>query len=57
MTFTDATVPTSAAGQGAQYIIQGQRGTLLGEPSDAVVVQFGVDGGGGFANAMLKMAA
>ena len=61
MTFTDATVPTSAAGAGAQYIIQGQRGTLTGEPSDAVTVQFGVDGGGGEALSDgaggLKMAA
>jgi hypothetical protein len=48
MSFTDATVPTSAAGAGAQYIIQGQRGTLAGIASDAVVVQFGVDGGPGF---------
>jgi len=54
--FTDATVPTSAAGQGAQYIVQGFRGTRIGEPSDAVVVQFGTDSGGGLA-ASLKMAA
>ncbi len=46
MSFTDATVPTSAAGAGAQYIIQGQRGTMLGTPSDALVVQFGIDGPG-----------
>ena len=46
-TFTDATIPTSAAGSGAQYIVQGFRGTRVGEASDAVTVQFGVDGGGG----------
>lgn len=62
MSFTDATIPTSAAGSGAQYIMQGQRGTLTGDPSDAVIVQFGVDGGGGMVisnatNATLKMAA
>jgi hypothetical protein len=65
MTFTDATVPTSAAGAGAQYIIQGQRGTLVGLASDAVVVQFGVEDGPGFsvtgatanANGGLKVAA
>ena len=45
-TFTDISVPTSAAGVGVQYIIQGRRGNLYGEPSDAVTVQFGVDGGG-----------
>lgn len=48
--FTDATVPTTAAGSGAQYIIRGMRGTTLGNPSSAVIVQFGVDGGGGGAN-------
>lgn len=46
MSFTDTTVPTSAAGAGAQYIIQGQRGTMLGAPSDAVTVQFGTDSAG-----------
>lgn len=45
-TFTDTTVPASAAAAGAQYIIQGFRGTRAGEASDAVVVQFGVDGVG-----------
>jgi len=62
MTFTDGTVPTSAAANGAQYIIQGQRGTQVGESCDAITVQFGVDGGGGFAvtgatGVNLKMAA
>jgi hypothetical protein len=58
-TFTDATVPASAASQGAQYIVQGFRGTRVGDPSDAVTVQFGVDSGGGvgFTSAQLKMAA
>lgn len=56
--FTDATVPASAASQGAQYVIQGFRGTRAGDASEAVTVQFGVDGGGGaFTSAELKMAA
>jgi hypothetical protein len=46
MKFTDNSVPASAAAQGAQYIIQGQRGTKLGQASDAITVQFGVDGNG-----------
>jgi hypothetical protein len=62
MNFTDSSIPTSAAANGAQYVIQGQRGTQVGEPCDAITVQFGVDGGGGFsavgAKATdLKMAA
>ena len=58
MSFTDNTIPTSAAGQGAQYIITGQRGILHGEPSDAIVVQFGLDGNGAIVSgAELKMAA
>jgi hypothetical protein len=58
MTFTDATIPTSAAASGAQYIITGQRGTLLGTPSDAIVVQFGVDGfGATVSGGTLSMAA
>lgn len=60
MNFTDSTIPTSAAGSGAQYIISGQRGTKIGESSDAITVQFGVDGVGfniaGDGGA-LKMAA
>lgn len=55
--FTDNTVPSSAAGQGAQYIVQGFRGTRAGDASDAVIVQFGTDTGGGLASASLKMAA
>lgn len=47
--FTDNTVPTTAAGTGAQYIIQGMRGTTVGIASSAVVVQFGVDGGANFS--------
>jgi hypothetical protein len=53
MTFTDITIPTSAAGQGAQYIIQGFRGTRGGPPSDAVVVQFGVGEGGAVTSVRL----
>ena len=44
--FTDSTVPASAASAGAQYIVQGFRGTRAGEPSDAITVQFGADGAG-----------
>lgn len=47
--FVDTTIPTSAASQGAQYIVQGFRGTRVGDASDAVVVQFGVEGGGGLS--------
>lgn len=54
--FTDATIPTSAAGSGAQYIVQGFRGTRVGEASDAITVQFGVDGGGGLGGMMLNAA-
>lgn len=55
--FTDASIPVSAAAQGAQYIVQGFRGTRGGPTSDAVVVQFGVDGVGAFNSASLKIAA
>lgn len=41
--FTDTTIPTSAAMNGAQYIIQGQRGDRMGDASDAITVQFGFD--------------
>lgn len=44
VSFTDSTVPASAAAAGVQYIIQGFRGTRAGETSDAVIVQFGIDG-------------
>lgn len=56
--FTDATVPASAASVGAQYIVQGFRGTRMGQASDAVTVQFGVDDKGGLTTsaATLKMA-
>jgi hypothetical protein len=60
MSFTDATIPTSAAGAGGQYIITGQRGVTLGPPSTAITVQFGVDGSGfavSGATGILKMAA
>ena len=46
MSFTDSSIPTSAAQTGAQYIVQGRRGTLMGQMSDAITVQFGVDGDG-----------
>lgn len=57
--FTDASIPVAAAAQGAQYIVQGFRGTRGGPTSDAIVVQFGVDGVGAFTvgGASLKIAA
>lgn len=42
--FTDATIPASAASAGVHYIVQGFRGTRAGTASDALVVQFGADG-------------
>lgn len=62
MTFTDETVPASAASAGVQYIVTGRRGSLTGVPSDAVTVQFGVDGSGfavtgGQAGGNFKIAA
>jgi hypothetical protein len=61
ITFTDFTVPTSAAANGVQYIMQGRRGVNVGEASDAITVQFGVDGGGATivtaTGADLRMAA
>lgn len=42
--FTDATIPASAAAAGVHYIVQGFRGTRSGTASDALVVQFGADG-------------
>lgn len=47
MSFTDATVPSSAAGAGVLYIVQGQRGTTLGLASDILGVKFGLNGGTG----------
>jgi hypothetical protein len=58
MSFTDGNIPTSAAASGAQYIIQGQRGTQVGIASEAITVQFGVDGGGmSVTGARMKIAA
>lgn len=61
MSFVDFTVPVSAAGAGVQYIMQGRRGINVGEASDAITVQFGVDGDGltvSGANAQaIRMAA
>lgn len=42
--FTDATIPASAASAGVHYIVQGFRGTRAGTAGDALVVQFGADG-------------
>lgn len=57
MSFVDFTIPSSAASQGVQYIIQGQRGTLQGEPSEAFTVQFGVDGTGAVVTGATLMKA
>ncbi len=38
---------SSAAGLGASYIVQGQRGSTLGLASDILTVEFGMDSGGG----------
>lgn len=54
--FTDSTIPATAAAAGAQYIVQGFRGTRAGESSDAVIVQFGL-GEGGQMVAGIRMAA
>lgn len=45
-TFTDDTVPSSAATQGVVYVVQAQRGDLYGEPSLPLTVTFGQGGGG-----------
>ncbi len=57
--FTDATIPASAASAGAQYIVQGFRGTRAGTPSDAIIVQFGNDGASftSTSSAGIKLAA
>ena len=55
--FTDASVPASAAAEGVKYIVQGFKGSREGLPSDAVTVQFGIGSGGGFTSAQIKMAA
>lgn len=58
MNFIDFTIPASAAAQGVQYIIQGRRGTLVGEASEAFTIQFGIDGAGAtVTGAMLMKAA
>lgn len=61
ISFTDFTVPVSAASAGVQYIMQGRRGLMMGDPSEAITVQFGVDGAGltvtSATGASFKMAA
>lgn len=62
MFFTDVSVPASAASAGVQYIVTPRRGTLTGTPSDAITVQFGIDGSGfavsgGTVGANYKLAA
>lgn len=47
--FTDATIPAAdlsmgAEAAGAEYIVQGARGTTLGEPSDILNVRLSADG-------------
>lgn len=54
--FTDATITLGTPG--ATYIITGQRGALVGQPSEAISVQFGVGGGLPLVSgASLKIAA
>jgi hypothetical protein len=61
--YTDETIPASAASAGVQYIVQGRRGSRVGIASDALVVQFGIDGtaGGAFSvggqSTAIRMAA
>jgi len=58
MSYTDPTVPTSAAAQGVSYIITGQRGQQIGQSSTAITVQFGIGGAGAtVTGAGLQMAA
>lgn len=56
MSWTDAAIPTSAAGQGVQYVITGQRSGQSGPASTAITVEFGVDGAT-VTGATLAMAA
>lgn len=44
ISFTDESIPSSAAASGAQYVVRGFRGQRAGEFSDALTVQFGIDG-------------
>jgi hypothetical protein len=58
MSYTDPSVPTSAAAQGVSYIITGQRGQQIGASSTAITVQFGIGGAGAtVTGAGLSMAA
>lgn len=52
--FTDDTLPLGATQ--VSYIMQGFRGTQVGEAGEAVTVQFGVGGGGGLALAGVQGA-
>ena len=52
--FTDDTLPLGTTQ--ASYIMQGFRGTQVGEAGEAVTVQFGVGGGGGLALAGVQGA-
>lgn len=55
--FDDATLPSGS--NNMQYMVQGQRGAVFGDPSEALMVTIGLGGGGGLAvvNPELKMAA
>lgn len=55
--FTDGAVPSSAAADGASYIVQGFKGTRTGPASDIVTVIFGIGTGGGFSTAAIRKAA
>jgi hypothetical protein len=52
--FDDVTLPSGS--NNMQYMVQGQRGSVFGLPSQTFTVTIGVDAGGG-AVATLKMAA
>ncbi len=57
MAFTDASLPSTSAASGVQYIVHGRRGEDWGLPSDVVLVQFGFDAQGTMTSATLSMAA
>ncbi|MGH7293242.1 MAG: hypothetical protein ACREJT_18630, partial [Myxococcota bacterium] len=52
--FDDASLPSGS--NNMQYMVQGQRGSVYGLPSETFTVTIGVDAGGGLV-ATLKMAA
>jgi hypothetical protein len=53
--FDDVTLPSGS--NNMQYMVQGQRGSVFGMPSETLTVTIGVDAGGGAVVTGLKMAA